>query len=344
MRQRLPIAIGMYLVLGLATMPARAGEPSVRIKEAKVVQRTVSETITVYGRVQPAPNAVRTVSLPHAGLVTRVGVRLGQRVRRGALLIELTTAPAARMEYLQARSAVGYAERELARQQRLLQEQLATQAQVDAARKALSDAHSRLKALEAQGANKERERLTAPTDGIITDLGVKQGDRVQANSTALAIATGDRLIAELGVEPEEIHLLKPGTPVTIHSVFVPGYQAHSQLLEIHAMINPRTHLVDALAPIPPNQADHLVLGSYLKADLKLDAHVGTTVPRSAVLQDERGHYVFVVVNGKAKRVHVEVGLVDDRWMEITRGLEPGQSVVSVGNYVLRDGMAVRESE
>jgi len=334
----------MYLVLGLATMGARAGEPSVRIQEAKVVQRTVSETITVYGRVQPAPNGVRTVSLPHAGLVTRVGVRLGQRIRRGALLIELTTAPAARMEYLQARSAVGYAERELARQQRLLQEQLATQAQVDAARKALSDAHSRLKALEAQGANKERERLTAPTDGIITALGVKQGDRVQANSTALAIATGDRLIAELGVEPEDIHLLEPGTPVTIRSVFVPGYEVHSTLLEIHAMINPTTHLVDALAPIPPDQADHLVLGSYLKADLKIHAHPATTVPRSAVLEDEGGPYVFVVVDGKAKRIHVGVGLADDRWMEITRGLEPGQSVVSVGNYVLRDGMAVRESD
>jgi len=319
-------------------------EPSVLIQQTKVVQQIVSETLTVYGSVQPAPDAVQTISLPHAGLIVRVDVRLGQRVRRGNSLIELITAPTAHMQYTQARSAVDYAKRKLARQLLLLKEQLTTNAQADAARRALADALSGLKALEAQGQNKANKTLTAPTDGIVTYLGVKQGDRVQANTTALTIASGNRLIAQLGVEPEDIHLLKPDTPVKICSVFVPDYQAQSHLSEIHAMINPKTRLVDALAPIPPAKSDQLVLGSYLTAELQLSTHTGITVPRSTVLQDVHGYYVFIVVDGKAKRINVNTGLESDQWIEITRGLKLGQSVVSVGNYVLTDSMAVREKD
>jgi membrane fusion protein (multidrug efflux system) len=125
-------------------------------------------------------------------------------------------------------------------------------------------------------------------------------------------------------------------------VFVPEYQAESQLREIHAIINPTTHLVDVLVPIPADQTDHLVLGSSLSADIRLHAHTGMTVPRSAVLQDEQGAYVFRVVGGKAQRVAVTTGLKSDQWIEITSGLNPDEAVVTVGNYELKDGMPVRE--
>ncbi len=109
------------------------------------------------------------------------------------------------------------------------------------------------------------------------------------------------------------------------------------------MVNPGTRLVDVLAPIPAAKADRLVLGSFLIADLQLNEHQGIAVPRRAVLQDERGSYVFRVVDGRARRVAVETGIERDDWVEITQGLEVGESVVSTGNYELRDGLAVREA-
>jgi len=339
------IACTLLALLNVASLEGTPAEqePSVLIEQTKALQQIVSETLTVYGRVQPAPDAVQTISLPHAGLIVRIDVRLGQRVRRGDNLLTLITAPTAHMEYTQALSAVDYAKRKLARQQQLLEEQLTTNARTDAARRTLADARSNLEALKAQGQNKPNKTLTAPTDGIVTFLGVKQGDRVPADTAALAIASGNRLIAKLGVEPEDIHLLKPGTPVKISSVFVPDYHAQSHLSEIHAMINPKTRLVDALAPIPPAKSGQLVLGSYLTAELQLSAHTGITVPRSAVLQDDHGYYVFIVAdNSKAKRINVDTGLESDQWIEITSGLKLGQSVVSVGNYVLTDNMVVRE--
>ncbi len=332
----------MLLFSVMAGLTAQAQESSVLIRESRVVQRPVSETLTVYGQVQADPDAVLTISLPHAGLITRVNARLGQRVKRGDSLFELATSPAAHMEYLHAQSAVDFAQRELNHQQRLFEEQLAVKAQVDAARKALQDARASLQALKARHQNKAAETVSSPTDGIVTQLTVKQGDRVQGDTSALAIATGNRLIALLGVEPEDISRLQPGTPVKISSVFVPDYKVESQLREIHAMINPTTHLVDALVPIPADKTDHLVLGSRLTAEIRLKVHTGLTVPRSAVLQDQQGSYVFRIVDGKARRVEVTTGLESDQWIEITAGLQLTDTVVRVGNYELTDGMPVRE--
>jgi RND family efflux transporter MFP subunit len=322
--------------------PAWAQEPSVLIQKAKARLQPVSEILTVYGQVQPDPDSVQTISMLRDALISRVAVRPGQRVRRGQTLLELTTSPSAHMEYLKARGAVDHAQRELARQQRLLSEQLTTNAQVDAARNALQDARASLQAMVTQGQNKARDQIAAPTDGIITQLRVKQGDRLQAGIAVLEIATGNRLVAVLGVEPEDIRWLEPGMPVRIRSVFVPEYKADGQLREIHAMINPATHLVDALVPIPEDQTDQLVLGSRLIADIHLNRHTGVTVPRNAVLQDDQGPYVFRVVGGKAQRVAVKTGLESDAWIEITYGLSPGEDVVTVGNYELKDGISVRE--
>jgi membrane fusion protein, multidrug efflux system len=332
----------LLLYSGIVGRIALAEDSSVLVRESKVVQQAVSETLTVYGQVWADPDAVLTVSLSHAGLITHVAARLGQRVKRGEALFELAISPEAYKQYFEARSSVDYAQRELDRQQHLFAEQLAVKAQVEAARKALEDARAGLQSLTAQKQNKILETVSAPTDGIVTELAVKQGDRVQGGAAALAIASGNRLIALLGVEPEDIHLLHPGTPVRISSVFVKGYKVESQLREVHAMINPATHLVDALVPIPEGQTDHLVLGSRLTAEIPLNAHTGLTVPRDAVLQDQQGSYVFRVVNGRAERVEVSTGLENDKWVEIVRGLNSYDSVVSVGNYELTDGMLVRE--
>ncbi len=334
------IVCALELVIAISRVWAQ--EPSVLIRQAKVVQRPISETLTVYGQVEADPNAVQTISLLHDGLITRVAVVPGQRVERGEILLELATSPGAHMDYLKARSAVDYAQGELARQQRLLKEQLATNAQVEAARNALQDARAGLQALEAQGQNKTRDKMSSPTAGIITQLKVKQGDRLQAGAAVLEIAIGNRFVARLGVEPEDIRLLKPGTPVKIRSVFVPDYEADSQVREIHAIINPATNLVDVLVSIPPEQTDRLVLGSSLVADIQLNARTGMTVPRSAVLQDEHGAYVFRVIGGRAQRVAVTTGLEGNQWIEITSGLKPDETIVSIGNYELKDGMSVRE--
>lgn len=333
----------LVFALGLTgVLPVGAGTPSVQVKTAAVVSQNVTETLTAFGVLAPDPDQVLSLSLSHAGLINRVWVRLGQRVKSGDRLLEVITAPDASMQYLQAQSAVDYARREFGRQQRLLEEQLATKAQVDAAKKNLQDARATLEALRKRGMDVTEETLRAPMDGIVTRLDVSQGQRVQTDKTAMLIAAEKRLIARLGVEPEDLGVVQAGIPVTITSVFVPDVKVESTIREVHAMINPSTHLVEVLVPIPEQQVDKLVLGSRVLGRIHLAFHTALVVPRSAVLDDGSNAYLFTVVEGKAQRVSVKTGVKLEDLIEVSGALKVGDVVVISGNYELSDGMAVKE--
>ena len=338
------IALWAYLMLCVVTAPVTGSEtPSVLVKTTAVEQQQVSETLTAYGTLDPDPDQVLSLSLPHAGLINRVWVRLGQRVKSGDSLLEVITAPDARMQYLQAQSAVDYAQRELDRQQRLLGEQLATKAAVDAARKNLQDARATLEALKQRGQGLEKETLRAPMDGIVTRLDLSQGQRVQADTTAMLIAAEQRLIARLGIEPEDLARVQPGQSVIITSVFVPDISIDSRVREVHAMVDPATHLVEVLVPIADNASRGLVLGSRVIGTLQLASSESLVVPRSAVLSDQGQTYVFTVANGKAHRVVVTAGNDAGERVAVSGDLQVGDRVVTSGNYQLVDGMAVRDT-
>ena len=317
--------------------------PSALVTTAPVAERAIGETLTAFGVVDPDPDHVLSLSLPRAGLINRVWARLGQRVRRGDRLLEVVTAPDARMQYLQAQSAVDYAQRELDRQRRLLGEQLTTRAQVDAADRNLHDAAAALDALKHRGQGLDSEVLRAPMDGIVTRLDVSQGQRVQADSTAMLIAAEQRLVARLGIEPEDLDRVQPGTPVTLSCVFAPGITIATHIRDVHAMIDPATHLLEVLAPIPPAQGAELTLGSRLVGRLELASHQALVVPRSAVLSADGQDYVYIVQSGQARRVPVTKGVEEGAVVAVTGQLHTGDAVVVSGNYELRDGMAVRET-
>lgn len=325
----------------IATTTQATQTPVVSIKTATVVRTQIGDTLVSYGILEPDPDQIISLSLPHAGLINRVWVRLGQRVKAGDKLLEVITAPDARMQFLQAKSAVGFAKRELVRQQQLLVEQLTTKTQLDMVRKKLKDARTTLDALHKRGLNKIEETLYAPTNGIITQLNISQGQRVPTNTTVALIATQEHLIARLGIEPEDLSDVQPGTPVTIISVFVPDIKVTSQIREVHAMINPRTHLVEVLAPIPGQQAGKLVLGSRIIGTIHLPSHMALVVPRSAVLGTKNKAYLFTVSKGRAQRILVHTGIRTEKLIEVSGDIQAGDRVVTSGNYELRNGMAVR---
>lgn len=336
--------LGLALALSCAGAAALAAEsqPSVQVQTVTVQRHTLQETVTAFGRVQPDADHVSSVTLPRAGLVSRLWVRLGQRVQAGAPLLELDTAPTARMDYQQALAAVDFARSDLARLEALFSQQLATRDQVAAARRSLKDTEAKLAAQRALGMNRVRETLRAPFDGIVTQLDVKLGQRVQADTTAMLLASRDALVIPLGLEQDDALRVHPGMPVVLDALFGADGKLGATVSQVHAMVDPKTRLVDVLVRVPKGKAQTLMLDGIMRGTIVLRQVDALTVPRSAVLRDERGAYVFVVRSAHARRVEVTTGLEQAGEIEILTGLQAGASVVSVGNYELQDGMAVRE--
>ena len=75
------------------------------------------------------------------------------------------------------------------------------------------------------------------------------------------------------------------------------------------MLNPTTRLVDVIVAIGEADAAALTIGDQMRGTISLGKVDAIVIPRSALLRDESGDYVFTVVSDHAHRVDVEI-LVD----------------------------------
>jgi membrane fusion protein (multidrug efflux system) len=330
------------LFLAAAAVGQAAGAPSVLVRTEALKKAPLLSTLTCYGEVKADARRTVNIGFPRAGEVSRLMVSAGEVVKKGAPLLEFRTAPADALEYRKAQAALDYARDEVQRTEKMVAKHLATNAQLASARRDLAGAQALLKAQRKLGRSLEIERALAPFDGIVTALNVKEGDRTQAGTTLLQLARKGALRAELGVEPEDVHRVAVDMPVSIASVFDAGQTAKGHVTEVHGVINPQTRLVDVLAAMTSGNLAHFLPGMQVKGKITLRTGTYWLLPRSAVLSDRQGAYIFQVEGGRAHRVNVRIEQQTDRQVAIEGDFDPHLKVVTEGNYELKDGMAVRE--
>lgn len=336
-RRFLPVLIGLAL---LAPAAPAAAAPSALVQTQPARTGTLPETITAYGSVVPARGALATLSAPRPGLVQSIAVVAGQVVRKGQALYTYATDPAGRAAWLTARSALDYARQDVVRSKRMQTEGLATQAQVAAALKAERDAQAALDAQRALGADRASQTFCAPYDGVVMQLTATPGDRLQTGAPVLTLARTGRYAVHLGIEPEDALRLHPGMAVSLRSVFGDVAPIQARITSIQGLVDPQTRLVNATVDLPP--APGLLPGMRVIGRITLGEARGWLVPRQAVLKDSAGHYLFQVTGRQARRIDVEPVAESGRRMIVRGPLDARRPVVVLGNYELRNGMAVRE--
>ncbi len=336
-RKFLPIFFWLAL---LAPAAQAADAPSALVQTQPARTGSLPLTITAYGSVVPARGALTTLSAPRPGLVQSIAVVAGQVVRKGQALYTYATDPAARAAWLTARSALDYARQDVVRTRRMQTEGLATQAQVAAALKAEQDAEAALDAQRALGANQASQTLYAPYDGVVMQLSATPGDRLQTGAPVLSLARTGRYAVHLGIEPEDATLLRPGMTVSLRSVFGDVAPIRARIASIQGLVDPQTRLVNATVNLPP--APGLLPGMRVIGRITLGEARGWLVPRQAVLKDHAGHYLFQITARQARRIAVEPIAESGRQMIVRGPLDARLPVVVLGNYELKNGMAVRE--
>lgn len=326
-------------------MPLLAHAVSVQVVTRKLHQRTLHEKLTAYGKVIANPAAVRTVSTLEMGRVTRLDVTLGEKVAKGQVLLEITPTPQAHNAWLKARHAVASARAKWVQTRDLFKQKLATRAALATARQQYDNARSDLQSLREQGAAGRRLKVRAPHAAIVTRVQVQPDAVVQAGQPLLELGNADRLRIRLGLEPEDASRVHRGDPVTLSTVFGnAGHTISARVSRIQGMVDPATHLVDALVDLDGKNARGLTIGSWLVGRLRVRTLKQWSVPHDAVLSDAGGSYLYTVAHGKARKIHVRVLLQTPRWTAVASPkLHDGDAVVVTGNYELDDGMPVQAS-
>lgn len=307
-------------------------------------QGSLSPTATAYGMVTSSPQSSFVIQIPRDGVFKAVNVREGDLVRKGQPIVTVVTAAANTTAYEQAKSAVDFANRDVARVERLFNEKLATNDQLATARKALDDAKIQLDAQAKIGAGDGEQTIRAPFDGVITGLMAVPGDKVQANNTIATVVSRTNLTVQLNLEPGDAARLASGAKVMLVNTFG-GDPIEGKLRSIGATVDPMTHLVKALADVPAADAAHFELGATLVAKIDLPPKQGILVPRTALLEDSSGPYIFTIDDGTAHKQNVKV-LVETDDKALVDGVDPalGTKVVVDNNTELDDDTPVQEAK
>jgi RND family efflux transporter MFP subunit len=344
LNMKFSIAVLFFLALSStgAVAAYAAGEASVLVRTAPLRQERVASSLTCYGVIAVDPRGTASITLPRSTRVSRLLATQGEVVAAGAPLVEVVTDSADTFNYEQATLSVDYARQELARTESMAAQRLATQSQLAAARKTLADAEAALREQSRLGTGRRRERLTAPFDGTVTAIAVKEGDSIPAGTALLQISRRGALRAELGVEPEDIARVRKGMEVALTTVFAGGKTLKGAVRDIHGVINPQTLLVDVIVSLAGKESESFLPGTQVRGVIRLSLQTGWVVPRQAVLRDGGGEYLYQVDRGRARRVNVVSSRAGNGLVAVRGQVNPGLKVVYLGNYELRDGMAVRE--
>ncbi len=329
------------LLMSLALTPASAAEEgSVLVTTMAPRRGSLPDIITAYGTAGPALNGSMTISLQSQGRVLQFDVTPGEAVKAGQPLLEFGVSESALGSDRQAETALQTAKVERARIAQLLRQQLATKDQLTQADKAIADAETTLDTLKKSGSGQPNLSIKAPFDGVVSAIPVAQGDTIAPGAPMITLMRIDGLIVSVGIEPAQRHRLKRGDPVMLLPMTSGGALASGTLVRIGALLNPRTHLIDAdVAP-----SARLLPGAAFMAQITVGKFDGFIVPRDAVLSDAEGAYLFQTDGGKAHRVAVTIVGSADGQSAVTGAIDPAKPIVLQGNYQLEDGMEVRLGE
>src|SRR5205814_721305 len=126
---------------------------------------------------------------------------------------------------------------------------------------------------------------------------VQEGQIVPAGGPLIEIASGKRIEAALGVEPDDVAYLKPGAHVALREVNRSSTQpATGQIRTISQRVDPATRLVNVLVSLPGDES--WMLDTFVAGEITKSTANAMLVPRDAVLPDDEGRFaLFTIESG-----------------------------------------------
>ena len=189
--------------------------------------------------------------------------------------------------------------------------------------------------LEDLNLQMSRTEIKAPVDGFISKRTVQVGSIASANRDPLynIVANGTiKLLAE--VAESDLPKVKIGQKATI---VVNGIDKpiEGTVKLVSPEVNSTTRI--GIAHIRIADGVRVPLGSFGRAQISLAASEGVTLPLTAVTFGENGPTVQVVVHNKVEVHKVITGLVSTDEIEVTDGVNVGDTVVAKAGTFVRDG-------
>lgn len=221
------------------------------------------------------------------------------------------------------------------KQDRLWKQQIGTEIQ-------FLEAKNRKESLEKTMAGMttqlNRTKVRAPFNGTVETVNVRLGELVQPGTPMFQFIGESDLFIESDVSESYVGIVSRGDSVEISFPSV-NKTLKTKVSAIGSVINPnnRTFKVEVVLPnllfVKPNMISVMKINDYENKN-------AVTVPNYLILQDNKGDYIFIVVDGLSKKKYITRGKVYQEITEILEGMDGSEILVDKGFREVGDNFSV----
>jgi membrane fusion protein, multidrug efflux system len=170
--------------------------------------------------------------------------------------------------------------------------------------------------------------IKAPFSGTAGLRQVSPGAFVTASSIIVTIQQVDKVKIDFTLPEEYSSLIKKGNLVEVELDAGQQTRRKAQVIATEPQVNLATRNLKVRAILQGGSANP---GAFVKVYVSSGANKkAIMVPTNAIIPDDKNSQLVLVKSGKAAFVNVKTGAREASNVEITKGVEPGDSVVVTG--------------
>jgi|YNPBryunderm2012_1023409.scaffolds.fasta_scaffold00084_15 membrane fusion protein (multidrug efflux system) len=286
------------------------------------------------------PNRRAVLAAEVGGVVERLTVEEGTRVREGETLVSIDTR-ALQQALAEAEAVFRRAQADFERAEQLAERRSITRQQLIDARAAFDVAAARLENARLQ---LSKSQVKAPWDGTVAVKRVEVGDFAVPGQPLLELVDTTRLRVRAFAPAADVPYLKEGAVAQVILEGIEGEEvAKGRVARLGVELDPNARTLSLEVELA-NPGGSWRPGMLARIELPRRTLANAVlVPLSALVDFEREKILYVVEGGRARRRVVELGPVIGDEVVITRGASPGEVVIVEGQQQVSDGQPVVEA-
>ena len=274
-----------------------------------------------------------------SGKIVKILFNEGGYVKKGDLLVKINDADL-QAQLRKAESKVKLVEDREARQKQLAQNQMISQEDYESTLNDLEASKAEYDLIKAQI---DKTEIRAPFSGVIGLREVSEGSFVTTTTAIARLQNLLNLKVDFAIPQKYASLVKIGDEI-VFRLSGSDYKYSAKIYAIEPKIDPSTRTLK-LRAICQSNYKNLFPGAFANVEVNLkETEQAILIPTVAVVPELKGQSVYLFKSGMVSTQMVELGLREEKRVQIISGLAEGDTVITSGILQIRPGAKVKITE
>ncbi|MCF8266927.1 MAG: efflux RND transporter periplasmic adaptor subunit [Ignavibacteriales bacterium] len=352
----------LFVFAGCSGETEEKEEIIVPVKIYKVQPESLTQYLKLTGNISAGKDQVIYSKISER--IDALNVKPGDRVVKNQVIARQYNTlfakgvDAAKANAANAEAQLALAEQNFRRMERLYAQKAISSQQFDQSQTQFKAASAGLDAAKAQLQQAEEQldncEIKAPFAGVAAVVYVENNQMLPAGQPVAQIIDPSIMKSKMRAASRDIYNIKLGQKIDVSIPSVPAKKYAGKITSIDQAIDPVSKTLELEALI--TDADQYiksgmyaefmiptisVSNSMIIPETALISQTEASINKSTGLQETlKKYFLFVVDNEKADLKEVKVGLIADGRAQITDGINLNESVIVVGNNIVREGQKV----